>query len=661
MDLLGNVTVLERPTRVAALVSAVRTALRARQKQYQIRDHLADRDRAAETQSLLAAIVASSDDAIISKTIEGIILSWNAGAERLFGYSAAEAIGRSITMLIPAERQGEEPKILERLRRGESIEHYETVRVSKDGRLLDISLTVSPIRDAKGTIIGASKVARDITHRKRAEAELKVLSLLPKQNPSPVIRIARDGTLLYANPGAHRVLSEWNLQVGKPVPERLRELMVPPSDGLLVFDRERSVVGREFLITVAFVPEADYANLYWTDITERKRVEEALRDADRRKDEFLAMLAHELRNPLAPIRNSLHILRMGSPQESATDCVTEMMERQVNHMVHLVDDLLEVSRISRGKIELRLEPVEVAGVVRTAVETSRPLIDAGGHQLALAIPAEPLTLKGDFVRLTQIVANLLNNAAKYSDAGGQIWLSVRREKDGVAISVKDTGQGIPPDMIPRIFDLFMQVDRGPHRTRDGLGIGLTLVKSLVEMHGGSVVAHSEGLGRGSEFVVRLPLWKEGGGSAKDKKRASNSVSSFVLHPSPLRKVLVVDDNRDAAESLGVLLKLLGADVKVVFSGPDALEALATYKPAVVLLDIGMPGMDGHEVARRIRQQPDAKDVTLIALTGWGQEEDRLRSESAGFDYHLIKPADVNALQTLLVSLEDRPGGRRTGR
>lgn len=390
-------------------------------------------------------------------------------------------------------------------------------------------------------------------------------------------------------------------------------------------------------------------------LAEYKRAEAALRDADQRKDEFLAILAHELRNPLAPIRYSLAILRLTSPPESATQRVAEVMDRQVNHMVRLVDDLLEIARISRGKIELQKEPVEVAAVVHSAVETSRPLIEAGGHHLNLSIPSEKLILDGDFVRLTQVVANLLNNAAKYSDAGARIALEVRREGGGVAISVRDTGKGIPPDVLPHVFELFMQIDRRPSRSQGGLGIGLTLVKSLVEMHGGQVEAHSEGLGRGSEFVVRLPL-----GSAS----LSAHMPDTTARPAALlasRRVLVVDDNRDAAESLNGLLKLLGADVHVVYNGVDALEALASYKPAVVLLDIGMPGMDGHEVARRIRLLPESRDVTLIALTGWGQAEDRHRSLSAGFDYHLIKPADVQALQSLLVSLESRPEGGRTER
>jgi signal transduction histidine kinase/CheY-like chemotaxis protein len=382
-------------------------------------------------------------------------------------------------------------------------------------------------------------------------------------------------------------------------------------------------------------------------LAERERAEEELRANDRRKDEFLAVLAHELRNPLAPIRNSLHILQLSRHTDPAAVRVAQMMERQVNHMVRLVDDLMEVSRITRGKIELRKVPVEAAAVVRSAVETSRPLLDAAGHELVLSLPPEPITLDGDPVRLAQILANLLNNAAKYTDAGGHIFLTVKCDGGEAVISVRDTGSGIPPEMLPRVFDLFSQMDQGSDRAQGGLGIGLTLVKSLVELHGGSVEARSEWPNGGSEFVVRLPL-----GTGK----CSGHPSQANIPPAVLasRRVLVVDDNQDAAESLGMLLKLLGAEVRVVFSGPEALRAVASEKPAVVLLDIGMPGMDGHEVAARIRELPDTRDVRLIALTGWGQEKDRQRSELAGFDYHMIKPADVDALQTLLLTLESPP-------
>ncbi len=379
------------------------------------------------------------------------------------------------------------------------------------------------------------------------------------------------------------------------------------------------------------------------NIRERERVEAALRDADRRKDEFLATLAHELRNPLAPIGNAVHLLRLANGGDPATDQICAMLERQVRHLVRLVDDLLEVSRITRGKVELRNEPVELAAAIRSAVEESQPLIEASGHQLAISLPPEPIILNGDPIRLSQVFANLLNNAAKYMDKGGQIWLQVRREADMVVVSVRDTGIGIPAAMLSNIFQMFTQVDHSTHRAQGGLGIGLTLVQLLVEMHGGRVEACSRGEGKGSEFIVRLPLHRDATATAR------NSLDDRP--PSmPDRRVLVVDDNRDAAHSLGLLLELLGVEVRVVNDGPAALQILPAFRPNVVLLDIGMPGMDGYEVARQIRQQSEWRDLVLIALTGWGQEEDRHRSSQAGFDHHLLKPADMRALKSLFMSL-----------
>ena len=379
------------------------------------------------------------------------------------------------------------------------------------------------------------------------------------------------------------------------------------------------------------------------DLTDRKRAEESLQEADRRKDEFLAVLAHELRNPLAPLRNSLNILQLTACDDPATERVCQTMERQVNHLVRLVDDLLEVSRITRGKIELRKETVELASVARNAIETSRPLIDAAGLQLAITLPQEPVTLHGDPVRLGQVFANLLNNAAKYTNRGGQIWFTARKENEHVLISVRDTGIGISKEILPKVFDMFMQADRATDRAQGGLGIGLTLVRSLVEMHGGSVTARSEGPGHGSEFVVQLPLAASQSGL---KSPLSSSGSSRSLSS---RRILVVDDNVDSANSLGMLLKFLGGDIQVAHDGPAALAAIEKYRPDVVLLDIGMPGMDGYEVAARIRERHEFDQVTLIALTGWGQEEDRRRTREAGFNHHLVKPADIAALQSLLVS------------
>ena len=367
---------------------------------------------------------------------------------------------------------------------------------------------------------------------------------------------------------------------------------------------------------------------------------EALHTAERLKDEFLATLAHELRNPLAPIRNALRVLQLADADGAVSERTLEMMERQVSHMVRLVDDLLEVSRITRGKIELRQELVNVAEVVRSAIETSRPLIEAGKHQLTVQLD-ESLPLNADPLRIAQVLSNLLNNAAKYTPAGGRIWLTARREAGRAMISVRDSGAGIPREALPNIFDLFMQVGRTYDRAQGGLGMGLTLVRSLVRMHGGTVQALSAGPGKGSEFIVRLPL-----AAAEHAQR----IGERRTPPAVVRKrILVVDDSRDGADSLGMLLKFLGAEVHLSYDGPSALAALDTFRPMVVLLDIGLPGMDGFEVGRRMRQHPDGAGLCLIALSGWGRDEDRRRSKEAGFDHHLIKPVDPGVLEQLLSS------------
>jgi signal transduction histidine kinase/CheY-like chemotaxis protein len=384
------------------------------------------------------------------------------------------------------------------------------------------------------------------------------------------------------------------------------------------------------------------ARLYWNlkrEIARTREAEEKLLDASRRKDEFLAMLSHELRNPLAPIRNSLHVFRMVGIKDPTVERVAAMMERQVEHMVRMVDDLLEVSRISRGKIELRRERVELASILRNAVDASRPLIEAARHEFAVELPEASLMLDADPVRLSQVFANLLNNAAKYTPEGGRITLHVAVEAGMATVCVRDNGEGIPPGMLNRVFNMFTQVDTGA-RAQGGLGIGLTLAKTLVQLHGGSIEAHSEGKGRGCEFTVKLPL-----AQATALEPAGQSASAS--EPLRFKRVLVVDDNQDAADSLGILLQLLGAEVMVVHDGPSALDALESFKPAVVLLDLGMPGMGGLEVARRMREDPGHGAITLVALTGWGQREDRRRTHEAGFDYHLVKPADMGTLQDIL--------------
>ena len=492
-------------------------------------------------QALLAAIVASSDDAIISKTLQGIVTSWNEGAERLFGYTSKEAIGKSITMLIPPDRKAEEEMILSRLRRGERVDHYETVRRAKDGRLLDISLTISPIRNDAGALVGASKVARDVSVQKRAQ-------------------------------------------------------------------RERE-------------------------------------EADTRKNEFLALLAHELRNPLGPIRHAVTILRARTPSPEELHWATSIIDRQTERMTRLVDDLLDVAQISRGTIELRRGRVDIADVLKAAVESSGTLIERARHQLSVTPPEEPLYVEGDPTRLTQSITNLLDNAAKYTDPGGQIWLSATREGDEAVIRVRDSGIGIAPDILPRIFDMFTQVGLSLDRAQGGLGVGLSLVDRLVKLHGGSVSAYSGGFGTGSQFTIRLPVLQALRPSAAEPRPAAQAA------PEKHRRILVVDDNQDSAESLAMLLHILGHEVKTAHDGESALAAAPEFRPDVAILDIGLPKMNGYDLAKQIREQPWAGNVVLVALTGWEQEQHGGRSAESGFTHHLTKPVEVDVLQRILADVD----------
>jgi signal transduction histidine kinase len=393
----------------------------------------------------------------------------------------------------------------------------------------------------------------------------------------------------------------------------------------------------------------DVAERTWAAV-ERARAEEALRhseaalrEADRRKDEFLAILAHELRNPLAPIRNALHLLRIASDRIS-TERVHAMLDRQVNHMVRLLDELLEVSRVSRGVIELQRRRLNLAAVVGDAVESSRPAIEQGRHTLQVTLPPQPVCVDGDPLRLAQVLSNLLNNAARYTDPGGHIALTLSSASDEASLAVCDSGIGIAQDQLAGVFAMFGQIDRRDPRSQGGLGIGLALAQHLAQMHGGRVEAASEGPGRGSCFTLRLPLAPEHAGPGVPH-RADDAPGG--LKP---RRVLVIDDNRDAADSTGMLLGTLGVEARVAYDGQAGLATLAAWKPDAVLLDLGMPAMDGFEVARRIRAAPGLQGLAVIALTGWGQQEDRQRTLEAGFDHHLVKPADPQALRAVLDAL-----------
>ncbi|MGQ0748990.1 MAG: PAS domain S-box protein [Betaproteobacteria bacterium] len=894
---------------------------------------LIERKQAEEARAHLAAIVEWSDDAIISKDLQGIIKSWNKGAERTFGYTAAEAIGKSVMMLIPSGRADEEPEILGRIRRGDIVNHCETVRRRKDGTELYVSLTVSPLRDEAGNIVGASKISRDITERTIAEEQLsqsrKALAQLVERAPfgiyivdsqfrissmnvgsrtgafhnvQPVIGrdFAEAMRILWPEPVAAEIIGhfrhtldtgeayyskdfinprsdietveayEWELhritladgqygvvcyyydstklrraeQVIRESELRYRSLVsvitdvpwitdakgrfVAPQPAWAAYtgqswdelrdfgwanalhpdDRERvraiwqraceagslyeaqgrlwhaptqtyryfevratplldaDGIVREWIgsctdvhdhrVAEAALRESeayfrettqnmpsvvwtnmpdgkvDFVNDQWlaltgqtldyvqsdpgawmvalhpedreragniyqegtrskagftmearfrraadgeyrwhinrsvplrdaagnvvkfigtcTDVHEQRMAEEALKEADRRKDEFLAQLAHELRNPLAPVRNAVELLRRKGSNEPEVRWSQDVIERQVGHLTRLIDDLLDVSRITRNRLELRKQRLDLSEVVQAAVETSRPIIEQCGHEFTVTLPPEPVYLYGDLVRLAQVFMNLLVNAAKYTERGGRIGLSAGRAAGGseIVVKVKDTGVGIPKDKLPRLFEMFFQVDRALERSQGGLGIGLSLVRSLVDLHGGSVSAHSEGPGKGSEFIVRLPVVMETQESAAAPKPAAGADTNGASR----RRILVVDDNRDAADSLAMLLRLTGEDTHTAHDSLDALSAMEKFRPHVALLDIGMPNLNGYDLCRRIREQPWGKDVALIAVTGWGQEEDRRRTKEAGFDAHMVKPVDYAALAKLLASLSE---------
>ncbi|MBA4017764.1 MAG: hybrid sensor histidine kinase/response regulator [Pirellula sp.] len=381
------------------------------------------------------------------------------------------------------------------------------------------------------------------------------------------------------------------------------------------------------------------------DITERKQWEASLNETDRRKDEFLATLAHELRNPLAPIRNGLQLMRIAKDLPHLVEESQSIMERQVEQLVRLVDDLLDVSRIKGGKLQLRREQVKLNAVIQNAVETSRPLIEAAGHKLIVTLPDSPIYLDGDLIRLSQVFSNLLNNSAKYTERGGCIHFEAEREGSDVVIRVRDTGIGMSPEQLPHIFDLFTQVHGSSNQAQGGLGIGLALVKRLVEMHGGSILARSDGPNTGSEFVVRLPI------VPVPMLEADKAGSEQATVPVMTLRILVIDDNRDAADSLAAMLQVSGHELRIAYDGEQGVTVATEFTPEVIFLDIGLPNLNGYEVARLIREQPFGQHVQLIALSGWGQEEDKRRSKEAGIDLHMVKPLDPLSLNKLLSDLQ----------
>ena len=778
----------------------------------------------------LAAIVESSDDAIISKTLDGRILSWNAAAQRIFGYSAQEAVGESIHLIIPPDRLDEERQILETLRAGRHIEQLETTRLTKDGRTVDVSLTISPVRDEDGTIIGAAKIARDITRRRHAEEklreseralrqaneelrshteelarfnqaavgrEMRIVELKRELNeilqrfgqepryplefereapPPPtspntqgyspvpleailrteelqrrparlpdyetesralsdlvqalsesprtilqalaakvleVLKAGSSGLSLLTETGEHfywaAIAGAWQPHLGGGTPRDfgpcgdvldcdapllfthwekrypyLAEATPLAEEGLLVpfrvggrtvgtlwaithdpqqrFDREdlrllerlgrfASVAYQAVELLGAVEQRRAALNLLEDAVHARQSAEEsnrklqvreeALREGDRRKNEFLALLGHELRNPLTPISTSSELLSRLIGDDSRARLAIEVIKRQVAQLARLVDDLLDVARITQGRIQLRIKPIDLGSIIANAVETVEPQLRGKQHKTSITtMSLQPLYVEGDPARLVQCVVNILSNAAKYTESGGEIRIQTYAEDSTAIIEISDTGIGIAPELLPHIFDPFVQSDRSLDRAQGGLGIGLAVVRRLVEMHRGEVIARSPGAGGGATFQIRLPgiTYQKTGRAEADLPKA------------PPRRVLIVDDNVDAATSLAMLLNFQGHQAEAVYSGKEALDRVGSFGPEVALLDIGLPEMDGYELAKRLRAMPALSQARLVALTGYGQADDRERAIAAGFDDHLVKPVDLLALERALAGI-----------
>ncbi|MGN6546044.1 MAG: hybrid sensor histidine kinase/response regulator [Aureliella sp.] len=631
----------------------------------------AERERAERQREAayaqVAATMESITDALVAVDADWRFTYINARAERIYHRSREEMIGRELWQVFP--------EIL-----GTVFEH-EYRRAMRDRVSVQLEALFQPL-DAWFSVNifpmengGLSFYFQDVTERKRDEAaarenEMRFRAIVEQVKDYAIFTTDTHGRPTSWNEGVRRVLGfEEEEFIGQDITSIIfspedqahgvaqRELHQAATAGSTANDRWlRKKDGTQFFASGVTTASRDSEGRLlgfmkvMRDQTEHKHMEDELRriaagleEADQRKNEFLAMLAHELRNPLAPISNALRILQLSSADTEVVRSACALMERQIRHMVHLVDDLLDVSRITRGKIDLRREVIELSTVIYQAIETSRPSIEANGHELVVSLPAAPVYVRGDSVRLAQVFSNLLNNSSKYSDPGGSIRLTARCKGGDVEVTVKDTGVGIPPPMLPKVFEMFTQVDQSLARSQGGLGIGLTLVQRLVELHDGSVQAFSEGVGRGSEFVVRLPIIVQ----QPELPRAKNDLELSV--PSQ-RRILVVDDNRDSANTLAMLLRMTGNETRTVHDGVEAVRAASEFRPDLVVLDIGLPRLNGYEVAQLIRQAPWGQRMVLVALTGWGQEEDRKKSKAAGFDAHLVKPLELAALTKLMAEL-----------
>ena len=620
----------------------------------------------------LRVTLSSIGDAVITTDGDGRVSFLNPVAESLTGWTQQEVVGQPLESVIQFvnehSRKPVEIPTIQALCEGRTLKlASHSLLVSRDGTERSISDSAALIRNDQGEVAGIVLIFRDITDRRKTERALaKALAygddiIATLREPFLVL----DGNLRVKT--ANRSFYD-SFQVSKEETENRfvydlgnGQWNIPGLRTLLneVLSRNHSVhdfevehtfpsLGRKTMLLNArpFSPDSKHAELIllaFQDVSVLREHANQLVDASRHKDEFLATLAHELRNPLAPIRNAVQYLGLDGLTELDLRTAKDVIARQVSIMVRLIDDLLDVSRISSNKLDIQKQHIELATVVESAVESCRPLILQYGHELTISLPTEPIKLDADPVRMAQIFSNLLNNAAKYTQQGGHIWLTAKRQGSDAVVSVRDNGIGIPAQMLARVFEMFTQVDHSLERSQSGLGIGLTLVRRLVEMHDGSIEAHSEGLGEGSNFVVWLPLLVE-----PPKELPPVSVDLKIKSLSGCR-ILVVDDNKDSATTLGMLLRLKKNEIRTAHDGLEAVEAAESFRPEIVLLDIGLPKLNGYEVARRIREQPWGREMMLVALTGWGQDEDRRLSKEAGFNFHVVKPVEIAALEKLLAS------------
>lgn len=649
-------------------------------------------DWSEEVAARLAAIVESSDDAIVSKTLDGVITSWNHAAERMFGYAPAEAIGRNITLIIPPDRLEEETRVLASIRAGRRVEHFETIRVTKDGRQVAVSLTVSPVKDSSGRIIGASKVARDVSERRRGEIAQARLAAIIESSEDAIISKTLDGVITSWNGAAERVFG-WTAAeaIGQHItliiPEEYREeergvlARLRRGDRIDHFETVRQRKDGQLLdVSITVSPIRDGrgtivgASKVARDISAQRILEQARQallereqaarteaeDLNRSKDQFLATLSHELRTPLNAIYGWARMLEGGGLDPAAMRNATQAILRNSTIQVQLIEDLFDVSRVITGNMRLDVRPMNVFAPLEAALDTVRPAAAAKGIRLDTALDPRATPIMGDPGRIQQVVWNLLVNAVKFTPKGGRVELRLRRVNSHIQIMVSDTGEGIAADQVAHLFERFRQADTGPTRRHTGLGIGLSLVKHLVELHGGTVSGMSAGLGQGSTFTVQLPVsvvQVQPPSRPRPEPRSAEDPDIGSVKPVSLRDVhvLVVDDDEESRELASLVLTNAGAETRTAPSAREAMALLEEWPPDVLVSDLEMPEEDGFSLLRRARRASLLRNRKLpaLTLTAYGRSEDRVRVLAAGFNLHLAKPADPTELVLAVASLVGR--------